>query len=316
MDVSFYHTRNLLHLTIEVISFLRTRKESDRGEKDHTLSFIYLIFQVPSRQHDVEKRRRKEQLVKRLEQEKGVAISSPGPHVSHYRELYGGRSASDLTNRFEDMGIGSRTKQINFGHAPQPQATGSPPSQSRSHSRYRAFMSPHSGKISPRSTLTSAFSSKIRPVEPASGSPWQHSYAVGCSGGAEGRRNEVYPRGHILEGPFTVPDGGGQNSGYDHNRVVNWITDSQMLSAAPPPALPPPPSRSSPTSSLMVSSDELDTEYMLVNWDADLGPDFQSLNGRRDRTRNYVGGFVSGLRRLPRAVLRIRANKRELTWHG
>jgi len=150
-------------------------------------------------------------------------------------------------------------------------------------------------------------------VEPASGSPWQHSYAVGCSGGAEGRRNEVYPRGHILEGPFTAPDGGGQNSGYDHNRVVNWITDSQILSTAP---TPPPPSRSSPTSSLMVSSDELDTEYMLVDWDADLGPDFQSLNGRRDRTRNYVGGFVSGLRRLPRAVLRIRANKRKLTWHG
>lgn len=110
---------------------------------------------------------------------------------------------------------------------------------------------------------------------------------------------------------------------HGRNRDVTWITSSQFPSRNPsiiPRPLPPPaaavttPSRPLPVPTTPMPpggfepSEEMDAEYMNVDPEEDFegwngGQDFQS-QWRKPGPRKFVGGFVNGLKRLPRAVLR------------
>jgi hypothetical protein len=108
-----------------------------------------------------------------------------------------------------------------------------------------------------------------------------------------------------------------RSSRHDVNRDVTWITTSQVPSHMPSiiPG-PPPPAEAGPSRPLPIPtapggfapSEELDAEYMTVDPDEDFdgaqsGRDSQS-QWRKGGPRNFVGGFVSGLKKLPRVVLR------------
>lgn len=110
-----------------------------------------------------------------------------------------------------------------------------------------------------------------------------------------------------------------QASVHSRNRDVTWITTSRIPSRNPSiiPGPPPPavagPSRPLPVPTSMppggfVPSEELDAEYMTVDPEEDFegwhGAQDSQSQWRKTNPRNFVGGFVSGLKKLPRAVLR------------
>ena len=101
-------------------------------------------------------------------------------------------------------------------------------------------------------------------------------------------------------------------------RDVTWISTSRLTSIAqppPPPPLPPPPLPNIPRGISLVPSDELEAEYMTVDGDLDgvgglPSPDWQALGPKKGPQR-FVGGFVTGLKRLPRTMLKSRGGKRK-----
>lgn len=114
-----------------------------------------------------------------------------------------------------------------------------------------------------------------------------------------------------------------QTPGPSRTRDVTWISTSRLTSMAPqplssqPPSAQPPSARPYPTANMLppgfVPSEELDAEYMTVDPEQDLeggleGTDYQNAR-RKLGPRNFVGGFVEGLRKLPRVVLKTRDRK-------
>lgn len=127
------------------------------------------------------------------------------------------------------------------------------------------------------------------------------------------------------DGHLAVPNSRDRNSVYSRHNVVTWITTPPVPSIVVSPSRPP--SRPLPTPAIHVPSvvvrapsEELDAEYMTVDpaVDFELEPGTTDVQGyrRRGGTRNFVGGFVNGLRKLPRAVLRTRGIDRKLTQRG
>jgi hypothetical protein len=106
-----------------------------------------------------------------------------------------------------------------------------------------------------------------------------------------------------------------QASAHSCSRDVTWISTSQITSQnhsiipGPPPSAFGGPSQA-PTvmpPGGLVSSEELEAEYMTVDPEEDFsgwndGRDLQSQWHKRG-PKNFVGGFVNGLKRLPRIVL-------------
>jgi len=113
-----------------------------------------------------------------------------------------------------------------------------------------------------------------------------------------------------------------QTSIRSRNRDVTWITTSQFPSRnlSTIPGTQPPlivgPSRPLPVPNpprAFVPSEELDAEYMTVDPEEDFGGwngerDFQS-QWRKPGPKDFVGGFVNGLRRIPR-VVRLRPTRK------
>ncbi|EGN95190.1 hypothetical protein SERLA73DRAFT_187518, partial [Serpula lacrymans var. lacrymans S7.3] len=120
-------------------------------------------------------------------------------------------------------------------------------------------------------------------------------------------------------------------------RDVTWISTTQPSASIYPPSNlndpqvypgpPPPPQPISgmPTpvigaqSNIPPSESDWDAEYMTV--DADLDPDegygygYSEQSKRRGGAKTFVGGFVSGLKRLPKAMSKGRLHDRKAVRH-
>lgn len=126
------------------------------------------------------------------------------------------------------------------------------------------------------------------------------------------------------DGHLAVPNSRDPNAVYSRHRDVTWITTSQVPSIVPqarPPSRPlPTPVIRVPSVVVRAPSEELDAEYMTVDPEEDFeivqGSSDLQTNRRRGGAKNFVGGFVSGLRKLPRAVLRNRVHERKPVERG
>jgi hypothetical protein len=211
----------------------------------------------PSRQRDEEKRRRKEEKssAKRLAQydrerrerdredqelkrRKSFNAGAPAGYGAGH-DKYGGSAASDLTNRFGDMGIDGRgdpyerERKISSSYGPagrdqdRRRSTYGPPANAYPTAPVAAY--PESSAYPPANPYpktAGAYSPNMRPGDlggagypsagnagepfPRAPSPYARSttpyarapspYAAPAMGGGGGGGGGVYPRGHILEG--------------------------------------------------------------------------------------------------------------------